>query len=551
MRWLALAAVTWLAAMAIVFRDTLASGFDLGFSDRGDGIIEIAILEHWRAVLTSGAVWNQPLYFHPHPGTLGYNDGYLLAGLFYTSWRTWFDPFLADTMTALTFRTVGFWATLWLVRGVLRWSWGVALLVALLAAISNNMFLQAGHAQINSLALLPVVAGLAILTVRRELAGGRGAAGLAALTAMLLGLWLVTAFYFAWFTIYFMIALAACWLWTSGRWRPVELKALITAHWRTGGAFVGTGIVAAIPFALVYLPKRIETGGHGFMISYLVQPIDPINVGEGNAIWGWIWAGVRDAVLALSGPDGKLARALLDGEHQSGFPILLFALFCVAAWRTIRQREHRFARAFALAIAISWVLTLRIWQVSPWILVHYLVPAASGVRVVLRYQLFLVLPVLLLSAYVWRAPLARLWRERPWVVATCLTLLVLEQVNWAQPTALRRSEQLAALRAIPAPPADCRAFYVVTARRREPQYISERIDSLYPHNVDAMLLAALWRVPTINGFSTFNPPDWDFARPRALDYDQRAASYARRHGLTRLCRLDMRDAQPWSRAGLD
>lgn len=34
----------------------------------------------------------------------------------------------------------------------------------------------------------------------------------------------------------------------------------------------------------------------------------------------------------------------------------------------------------------------------------------------------------------------------------------------------------------------------------EPLYISAELHKLYPHNVDGMFLAELWRVPTINGF---------------------------------------------------
>jgi len=85
----------------------------------------------------------------------------------------------------------------------------------------------------------------------------------------------------------------------------------------------------------------------------------------------------------------------------------------------------------------------------------------------------------------------------------------------------------------------------VASRVTEPVYINAELDALYPHNVDAMLLAELWRMPTINGFSTFNPPDWNFASPRAPDYDARVLAYARRHGLRGLCRLDVRQARPW------
>jgi hypothetical protein len=61
-----------------------------------------------------------------------------------------------------------------------------------------------------------------------------------------------------------------------------------------------------------------------------------------------------------------------------------------------------------------------------------------------------------------------------------------------------------------------------------------------------MVLSELWRVPTINGFSTFNPPDWNFADSLAGDYDDRAAAFARTHHLSGLCRLDARQPQPWT-----
>ncbi|QDZ08970.1 hypothetical protein FPZ24_00600 [Sphingomonas panacisoli] len=534
--------------MGIVFRDTILSGFDLGFGDRTDAIIEISILEHWRSVLLGAARWNQPFYFHPYTDTLGYNDGYLLSGVVYSGWRLWFDPFVADTMTALTYKSVGFVAILWLVRGVLRWSWGAAILIATLATIANNMFLQSIHAQIQTLALLPIVAGLAIKAARAETSDQGRTYRWAIAAAAMMGLWLVTSFYFAWFTIYFSIAFVACWLWVTGRWRSAELARLFHAHRRTAAVFVGVFVLAAIPFVLVYAPKMLETGGHGFVLSYTVQPTDLVNTGERNLLWGWLVRALAGMVHTVTPAGSRLEKAWLGGEHEAGFPLLLFALTCAAAYRLVRRRgDTGFARVFALAIVISWALTLRIWQVSPWILVHYLVPAASGLRVVLRYQLFLVLPVLLLVGTVFRHRLTRLWRRRPVLAAGLIALLILEQINLAQPAQLSRKAQFAALDAVPAPPTECHAFYVVVVRPGEPIYVDRRLNALYPHNVDAMFLAERWRLPTLNGFSTFNPPDWNVASPEAADYDARVMAYARKHRLAGLCRLDMRSPAPWRR----
>ncbi|MBS0283840.1 MAG: hypothetical protein JSS15_05410, partial [Proteobacteria bacterium] len=94
MRGRLLVIAAWLLAMGIAFAQPIASGFALGFGDRVDALIEISLLEHWRNVLSGAAAWNGPFYFHPHPIVLGYNDGYLLSGLFYSGWRTVADPFL-------------------------------------------------------------------------------------------------------------------------------------------------------------------------------------------------------------------------------------------------------------------------------------------------------------------------------------------------------------------------------------------------------------------------------------------------------------------------
>ncbi len=72
-------------------------------------------------------------------------------------------------------------------------------------------------------------------------------------------------------------------------------------------------------------------------------------------------------------------------------------------------------------------------------------------------------------------------------------------------------------------------------------------DLIYAHNVDAMVLSEMLMLPTVNGFSTFNPPFWDFADPNGADYDRRALAYAMRFGLRGLCRLDVRGDPAWQR----
>ena len=546
--WLAL---VWLAAMLVAFRDPVLSGFDLGFGDRADAIIEISLLEHWRNVLTGASAWNQPIYFHPHPGTLGYNDGYFLFGLVYSFWRIWFDPFLADTLNAATFKTIGFVASWWLVRRTLGWQAPVALLVATLFTINNAMALQAVHAQLQSVALLPVAMTLAIGAVRAEAAGQRTGARIAGvLLALLLAAWLITGFYMAWFTIWFACVFVACWLVSTGNWRPAAALSLARAHIGTLAICAAAFAVAVLPFLSVYLAKAGETGGHGYwkMLGYLVTPIDLINTGPDNLLWGWLQRGLR-ALLGLFAPDPDVARRVFGGEHESGFPLLLFGLIAVAAWRVLRRRipADPVLFAYALAIVVSWALTLQLWVASPWGAVFHLVPGAKGMRVVLRYQIFLVLPVLLLVAAVWRDRLIAMLDARRIAALALVGVLLIEQLNGFSAAQLSRSANWEPLTRIPTPPAECRSFYAVQILTGEPTYRSAAMHAKHPHNDDSMLLAQLWRVPTLGGYSTFQPKDWVFADPLASDYDMRVAGYIAAHRLTGVCRLDMRDPQPWRR----
>jgi hypothetical protein len=544
-----------MVAMALFFRTTIVSGFDLGFGDRADSLIEISILEHWRSVLIGAATWDTTGYFYPYPGTLGYNDGYFLFGMVYSFWRVIADPFLADTLNIFTFKAIGFFAAYALVSRSLGWGRSGGLFVALFWTIANGMVVQAGHAQLHSIGLLPVAMMLAIAIVRAERCGRhRRSRSLGIALAALIAAWLLTAYYMAWFTIFFAALFTLCWCGASGRWRLRLASALLKRHWATLAISAAAFALFLVPFVATYLPKIRETGGHSYwkMLGYLVTPVDLINVGPENYMWGWLFRPLLALVHAVLPADPGLPDRVLRGEHETGFPLILFVLIVTAAWRIIVRRRAGLGRpvppelrAFALAIIISWILTLQFWVLSPWGLVFELVPGAKGLRVVSRYQLFLILPVLLLVVAAHRDRAILLAGSRPWFATLLMALLMVEQLNAESPAQLSRSLHHAELGAIPAPPSECRSFYVVAARRHEPLYRTVERQARYPHNVDAMFLAEQWRLPTIGGYSTFNPPDWNFADPLATDYDARAAAHAKRHGLRGMCRLDMRGDAPW------
>lgn len=555
LRWYVFIAIAYLIAMAIAFRQPLASGFDLGFGDRGDAIIEISILEHWKNVFSGNAEnWRQLFYFHPWDDTLGYNDGYFLYGVIYSFWRQWFDPFLSDTLNIAVWKSIGFFATYVLISHVIGWERALALLAALLLTIANGMVTRAGHAQLQTVALLPVSAIIALALARAALAGEwLRTMGLASLLASLLGAWFMTAYYMAWFTLYFAGFFAMFLIIETATGGIIASRQHVVRIVNAAVIFAVAFGLAIIPFLIVYLPKLKQTSGHNYAENfyYLAYPFDILNVGPNNLLWGWIVQLARSYLHNIyAAPGNSDDLTWINGEHHTGFPLIMMVLTLISIMRVLLNRYGRFSRVFrcyTAAVGISWLTIFKVSTYSLWSLSFLLVPGATGLRAPLRFQLWLILPILLLIIGAWRREIAALSSKRPLLAIAMSLLLVFEQLTVADAAQLSRSRQTADLSIIPTPPQDCAAFYVVSARQSSKPDYAPLIQALYPHNVDAMLLSELWKRPTINGFSTFNPPDWNFGHPLDDDYDERAIRYARSHNLRPLCRLDARVNPYWRR----
>jgi hypothetical protein len=83
-------------------------------------------------------------------------------------------------------------------------------------------------------------------------------------------------------------------------------------------------------------------------------------------------------------------------------------------------------------------------------------------------------------------------------------------------------------------PANCAVFYAAAAPVREPVKHEEQID--------AMLVSAIRRVPTVNGYTGHLPPGWSLRDVEAPDYEERVARWIARHRVTGpVCRLEIAD----------
>ena len=530
-------------SVAFFFRYQILSRFTLLSGNRYDQVIEVSVLEHWFNVFRGVARWSETGYFYPIKKTLGYNDGYFLYGVIYSVFRgVRLDPYLSGECVNIVMRLVAFFGFYLAARRVLDFRPGWAILGAVLFTLSNNLSLQAHHAQLLGVAFAPVMAVLlhglwtALVSGRRLHVVVWGASA-----ACLYAAWLMTAYYTAWYFSFFGTFLCASYAILGGRAGLEPIWKAVRRHELSLAIILLILFLASLPFLSIYLPKAHETGMHpyrGVQIYTLSIP-DLLEVGRGNLMFGRIVAFV-DHVLRPSYPAWS--------ERMTGFPpVLLFFFACgvavlLAVPRTPVPGRTPLLRALAVATVATWVLAFNVDGHSLWWFIYKGFPGAGAARVVARYQVFLAGPVIAVAVFYLSAS-AR-GATVPVLLVAC-ALLVAEEVNTGALVALDRPHELAYLNSVPPPPAGCKAFFTSSAR---PETVLDEpdLEDFYNHNVDAMIIAEMTHLPTINGASTFHPPNWDLVAPGRSDYLERVRRYAVANGVTQLCGLDLKTMK-WSR----
>lgn len=523
--------------LLVFFRQQFQNHFTLLTGDPYDGVIQIALLEHWFNFFKGISHWASPNYFFPYPRTLGYNEGLFLFGVIYSVFRALsIDAFLSNELVNIVIKGIGFIGFFIASRRLFKLSTSWALLGAVIFTLSNNSFLQTSHAQLLSISLVPVEAIL-IYTAYAALMASKTSRFFVygSLSAVLFAAWMLTCLYTAWFFVMFIAITVAVQISLLGRSGLAALWRALVANRR---AAIGVALVAAIallPFISIYFSasNAIKHRTWEEILYYTPSVFDSVNVGSGNLLFG-------DIIGAL-----RAGCAICDigiGERETGISPLLFVLtwMCVIGILTrkfvVPPHSKVMVVGIALASSAMWLLSVRFGPHSGWYYVYQYWPGGSGLRVVARIFLFLSVPTTALAIYY----LSRSTQPRVLILLLCATL-VYEELNGTATTTLDRVEALRRIGTISPPPTTCKAFFVTESIDTVDENPAFEVGSIYPHNVDAMLIAELVNLPTINGFASFNPPDWNFQYPTKTDYLARVSQYAQQHGLKGLCQLDLID----------
>jgi hypothetical protein len=547
------------AGFALVFRSWLFSGFDAAFGDDEDGYLALALVEHWRHVFSGTAHWTDPIFFFPQRGALGYTDAFFLFGVVQAPLRlVGVDAFTALMLVMAGTSAIGFFGFRRLAVRHFEIPPAFAAIGAFLFAFANMDAVKLIHIQAYGAMLLPTICGLILSgwsSKHRGFVLG-GAAGL--LYAALF----LTAFQTAWFFGFFLLLLALLHPVICGLRQSRELiREIATSRRPLIVAAAATFAIGIVPFLILYVPVIMSGHSRDFaeVASNMPEWSDLANVTPENAIWGSTleWLGITGQ------PDDPVWEAEL-GFTPTVLVVFILGLAILAArmhphpnapWERGRparfqeRKSGRDARAprdcwggsadralilLGAAVIIVWLLQMDYFGVRPWHAIWAAVPGAQAIRYTFRSQLVANLFVALVIARV----LAAIARARVSTGLMCAVLIV-EQINLAWPAVMSRRVALGWIDAVPPPPEGCRIFYVAPQAAPEGRTATQ-------HQDDAMLLAEIRGIPTINGYSSWFPSGWALDDPASPDYAGAVRSWADRVGIAEgLCGLEPR-AGAWT-----
>jgi len=415
----------------------------------------------------------------------------------------------------------------------------ISILGGIMFATSNCVYLAAswGHPQLLAVWLLPMLCLPIIAYWRlRDKKNWMGwTVGIA--FCLFYPALCYTSYYVAWF--FFLFGLVGTgiagvfYILKFGRQTLWEkCKEFLRAHAAQWGVFTLIGLVAIAPLLLTYLPVRMEMGSRQFSETqnYLPTASDFINVGPGNLIWGNLF---REWFL-------KLDTRPFPNELQFGFPLALFVLFLwsiIANFKEFRRDSQsdnnsiepsNKIRTYTCALLgfsvfACWLLLIKFNDISLWRLVYSSIPGAGAIRVCSRFNIILVLPVLVVAL----TGLSRIWEKMGRgapdskktgvlvVMGLIFAVLSAEQINTRTLSHFSRSENQALLKRVSQKPEKAIAFFI------SPQKDSGEF--WFELQTAAMMIAQHIDLPTLNGISGFVPRGWNLRYPRHPDYPKAVA----------------------------
>jgi len=507
------------AGMVMTFYPTLFSGFARIQNDSGDTRHLNYVLEHGYRWLARAPIdrdlWSPPI-FYPEPNTAAYTE--LLLGVvpFYVPWRLMrFDPDTAFQLWMLAISVLNFAAMYWFLRRGFAFS--------VLASSFGSFLFAFGSPRINQLNhqfLLPQFFTVLALYFAGEVfrlhraapddrrCGPCVIAFFASVAAQI-----YASYYHGWF-LSFALAIAFLGALAIASVRR-EVLSVLRAH--AAAIAIGLALCAAVlaPLALHHLAAAKAVGFRPFWQAEGLLPRFQSWFYMGAENWLYGWTAKHDPFIYLP----------MEWEQRLGLGVLTTV---VVVWSLFRERHRPAIRIMILTwIVVLLSATMYRWEFSPWRWIFQWVPGANAIRAVSRIGMLATIPAAIGLAFFVDFPRPA---SRRWIgLAAGLFCLVEQGRRSASYEKQPIRSEIAAISA--GIPPGCRSFF----------YSCVGDKPSFECHLDAMWAALDANIPTVNGYSSNDPPHYaalaeNAVRGPADEERLRPAleAWAQEHGLPRL-----------------
>ncbi len=520
-------------SVLINIRFLIENRFSVMPGDRYDGMISAALLEHWFNVFKLNASWTEAGWAYPYEKTIAHGDASLISAILYAPFRLiGFDPFLSSLCSTISLQLIGYFSIYFLSKNKFNLDKSTSVLIAVLFTISNSLTIHSSRFNLLTVALAPLIIilywnlfdairqGKSLKFYLNSLIG-----------SMLVGIWTLSCFYmFFFFHLYLLIITTLLFSFKLTSLRKFYFFARSNIQKITIALIMY--ITSLAPFIYLYLPKSREVGTRTFDQALVngLNPINLIQMGKDNFLWGNIY---NQYFIPLVD-----ANYIPSGEYYNlGLSPLLFFIFTLSIFFFRKSNDCKSRTFFvaSIAVVISWLFIIRIDGKSLWIIPFLLIPGSKALNAIGTFQVVLLIPVLILAGIF----LQKRFGSRSSMFLIIGSLLVIGELNRPYLN-LDRKVELARINIVQQPPQDCQSFFVNGYDNQSMiSGFPKEINEIYAHNVVAMMISAKYNIPTINGFTSFNVPDWSFQYDSELLYRQNIARYIERHSLLDVCELDL------------
>jgi hypothetical protein len=516
-RHLFIAVAVYIALACVSFKDFLLSRLDRIAGDFGDNRLCIFLLEHWYRVYHGLEQWNDPQFFYPARGVLGYAETMFLGSLPYALFRSLAcDPYVSFELTLILGTLCGYVGMIFLLRRWLKAGETLSIAGAALFSLSNVSHLWILSAQTYAVMLLPCLLILSLQLADDSPEARQRRRRNAFAFCALLSLLYFSTFYVAYFFSLLLFLTLAIYLLVApvSAWRAAIPRPSVVMACCAGLA------LGFIPFYLTYGSAIAANRGWEFsqFLANAMAIENVLDAGEGNLVWGRLFHLTGSSAMAYGVPP-ILALIFM------GTTVWLFRL---SARRPL-SRLHCALLANGLATILLLSATIKYHEMLFWYYPWCWLPGARTVRVLPRLFIIASLFITIVSI----GGLCELMRRaefggmrprlRRALLVSVVTAIGLEQVNLASVHGISRKSEHARLGKMPPAPSLCRSMFLA------PSQSSAHPISL---QVDAMLLAQRNNLPTVNGYSGLQPESWRLNIPQSPDYLRNLDDWLDRNGIS-------------------